>query len=84
MLFLVMVGLSLRVYPSPGPNCPATDIALSRTFQPALAALTPGLHFGVLEAACVSGRPPGRHHDNGLNRTNLAGHSPVGFLNALN
>jgi hypothetical protein len=37
--------------PSPGPNRPAMDGVLSCTFQSALTAMAPGLHFSFSEVA---------------------------------
>jgi hypothetical protein len=81
---LVMVDLSLRVHLSPGAYLPAIDAVLSHPFQSALAAMTPGLHFGVFEAARVCGKPDHGHRDNGLDRFNVAGHLTICFLNGIN
>ena len=81
---LVMVDLNLRVYLSPGAYLPAIDAVLSHPFQSALAAMTPGLHFGFFEAARVCGRSDRGHRDNGPDLLNVAGHLPIRFLYGFN
>jgi hypothetical protein len=50
MMGLVVVGSGLPDHLSPGTNLPATDTATPKTIHPALAALTPCLHFSFSEA----------------------------------
>ena len=73
----VVVGSSLPGRPSPGSDRPAIDAVTCTPLHPALATMTPCLHFGFCEVARISGRPLGGDRDNGFGRRDTAGDFPV-------
>jgi hypothetical protein len=72
-----VVGLGLPGYPSPGSNCPATNIAMLSSFQSALATISPFLHIDYCDVAGIGGWAVSVDRSNGLRRRYPAGHFPV-------
>jgi hypothetical protein len=76
---LLVVVLVLPLCPSPGTDRPATGIATSGAFHPALTAKTPGLHRSSSYAILVGCGPVVGVHRYRFSGDGLAGHFTVRF-----
>ena len=79
-----VVGLGLPGYPSPGSNCPATNIAMLSSFQSALATISPYLHIDYCDVAGIGGRAVSVDRSDGLGLHHPAGHFPVSVSYGIN